>query len=84
LERYSLKVTIVSDNEKKAKPCIGNYLDGEKRAFVEMVESGDFAFESLLTPERKREIEAMARAPMNDAREKIPIRVSKTDVTRLK
>lgn len=66
------------------EPVIGEYLDDEERAFVEMVESDDFDFESLLTPERRREIEAMARATMNDGREKISIRVSKTGLLRLK
>jgi hypothetical protein len=74
----------VSDNKQEAKPRTGNFLDDEERAFVEMVESDDFVFGSFLTPERRREIEAMARATMIDGREKISIRVSKTDLLRLK
>ena len=62
------------------EPSVGRYLDDEERELIEMVESDNFVFESLLTPERKQQIEAMARATMNDEREKISIRVSKTDL----
>jgi predicted DNA binding CopG/RHH family protein len=69
---------------KKIEPSVGRYLDDEEQELIEMVESDNFAFESLLTPERKKQIEAMARATMNDEREKISIRVSRTDLSRLK
>jgi predicted DNA binding CopG/RHH family protein len=66
------------------EPTIGRFLDDEERELIELVEGDNFVFESLLTPERKKQIEAMARATMNDEREKISIRVSKTDLSRLK
>jgi predicted DNA binding CopG/RHH family protein len=68
----------------KNEPSVGRYLDDEEQQLIEMVESDSFVFESLLTPERKKLIEAMARATMNDEREKISIRVSRTDLSRLK
>ena len=70
----------MSKVKTKIEPSVGPYLDDEERILIEMVESNDFAFESLLAPERKKQIEAMARATMNDEREKISIRVSKTDL----
>ena len=66
------------------EPSVGRCLDDEERELIEMVESDNFVFESLLTPERKQQIEAMARATRNDEREKISTRVSKTDLSRLK
>jgi predicted DNA binding CopG/RHH family protein len=44
----------------------------------------DTPVKSGLTPERKREIEAMARATMTDERAKISLRVPKRDLARLK
>jgi predicted DNA binding CopG/RHH family protein len=66
------------------EPTIGRFLDDEERELIELVEGDNFVFESLLTPERKKQVEAMARATMNDEREKISLRVSKTDLSRLK
>lgn len=44
----------------------------------------DFPFESILTPELKREIEAAARATIEASREKISLRIPKADLAKLK
>jgi hypothetical protein len=54
----------------KSEPSVGRYLDDEEQELIEFVESENFVFESLLNTERKKQIEAMARATMNDEREK--------------
>jgi predicted DNA binding CopG/RHH family protein len=68
----------------KKTPEIGRYLDPEEGALVQAVETGDAPLKSRLTPERKREIEAMARATMADECAKISLRIPKRDLTRLK
>jgi predicted DNA binding CopG/RHH family protein len=65
-------------------PEIGNYLDDEEQALIESFENSKAPLRSLLTPERKQEIEAMARAAMNDERAKISLRVPKRDLAQLK
>lgn len=66
------------------EPNISTYLDDEEKALVEAVEEGRLPLNNLLTPERQAEIETMARATMNDQREKITIRISRNDLGRLK
>jgi hypothetical protein len=57
-------------------PEIGAYLDEEEKQIIEAVEADDAVFVSLMTPKRKKEIEAMARAAMNPVREKITLRIA--------
>ncbi|MFZ2102963.1 MAG: CopG family antitoxin [Oricola sp.] len=52
--------------------------------FFETFERGDIPFRSTLAPKRRAEIEAMARAAMNDQREKISLRIPRSDLVRLK
>jgi predicted DNA binding CopG/RHH family protein len=66
------------------KPEIGAYLDDEEKQIIEAVEADDAVFVSLLTPKRKKEVEAIARAAMNPVREKITLRIAKQDLMRLK
>jgi hypothetical protein len=68
----------------KKTPEIGRFLDDEERALVQAFEASDAPVRSGLTPKRKREIEAMARATMTDECAKISLRVPKRDLTRLK
>src|SRR5271165_5704448 len=63
----------------KKTPEIGRYLDDEEKALVQAFETGDAPVKRGLTPKRKRDIEAMARATMTDARAKISLRVPKRD-----
>ena len=66
------------------EPRIGFYFDEEERELSQWLESAGAMPESQLTPARKRELEAMARATINDERAKISLRVPKGDLTRLK
>jgi predicted DNA binding CopG/RHH family protein len=66
------------------KPKVGAFLDDEEEEFIELFEASDTALVSGLTDERRKEIETMARATMNDEREKISLRVSRADLVRLK
>jgi len=68
----------------KKTPEIGRYLDDEEKALVQAFETSDAPVKSGLTPERKRDIEAMARATMTDESAKISLRVPKRDLSRLK
>jgi hypothetical protein len=60
----------------KKAPEIGRYLDDEEKALVQAFETSNAPVKSGLTPQRKGEIEAMARATMTDERAKIPLRVA--------
>jgi predicted DNA binding CopG/RHH family protein len=68
----------------KAKPNIERFTDNEERSLVKSLEANDAVFKSHLTPARKEQIEAMARATMNDEREKITLRISRSDLSRIK
>jgi predicted DNA binding CopG/RHH family protein len=68
----------------KKTPEIGRYLDDEEKALVQAFATSDAPVKSGITSQRKREIEAMARATMTDERAKISLRVPKRDLTRLK
>jgi hypothetical protein len=65
----------------KKTPEIGRNLDDEEKALVQASETSDAPVKSGLTPNRKREIEAMARATMTDERAKISPRVPKTGIS---
>ncbi len=68
----------------KSKPTIGKYLDDEERQLIESLEADDASFKSHLTPTRKKQIEAIARATMSGEREKITLRIPRSDLARLK
>ncbi len=68
----------------KTKPTIGSFTDKEERELIKALEAPDAKFKSHLTPARKKKIEAMARATMNGTREKITLRISRTDLARIK
>jgi predicted DNA binding CopG/RHH family protein len=70
--------------EVAKEPQIGKYLDDEERELIGSFENYDGPLKSLLTPESKREYEAMARATMNTARTKISLRVPARDLMQLK
>jgi len=71
-------------NPMQKKPEIGRRLDPEEKALIEAFETSDAPVKSGLTPELRREIEAMARATMTDERAKISLRIPKRDLARLK
>ena len=66
------------------EPKIGAYLDDEEKQIIEAVEADDTVFVSHLTPKRKKETEAMARAAMHQVRKKITLRIASQDLMRLK
>lgn len=66
------------------KPKIGVYLDDEDALLIDALEGGDTPLSSVLTAERRAELEAMARATFSEDREKISLRVSRSDLARLK
>ncbi len=62
-----------------------NFLDDEEKALYEAVESDDYTpGESILTPERKAELQAIAQNTINEERSKISLRIPKSDLSRLK
>jgi predicted DNA binding CopG/RHH family protein len=66
------------------KPTIKPYLDEEERQLIEALEAEGAEFKSVLTPARKDEVQEAARATMNAEREKITLRISRKDLSRLK
>ncbi len=68
----------------KKKPTIAKFSDDEEKNLIESLESDDAQFKSYLTPKRKTELQEMARATMNDVREKVTIRISRRDLVRIK
>jgi predicted DNA binding CopG/RHH family protein len=65
-------------------PTIKPYGDEDERALIESLEAEDATFKSVLTPARRKKLQAAARATMNAEREKITLRISRTDLARLK
>jgi predicted DNA binding CopG/RHH family protein len=65
-------------------PEIGAYLDDEEASLIKSVEAQSGGFKSVLTSERRAELEGMARAAFSEEREKISLRISRSDLTRLK
>ena len=60
-------------------------INAEEKELMEIIESDDHVpGPSFLTPERKKELQAIARATLNHERAKISIRLSKSDLARLK
>ena len=67
------------------EPKIGSYIDDEEKSLIESIENGAYdSGESILTPERKAELQASAKATINGERTKITLRLPKTDLVRLK
>ena len=66
------------------EPTVGAYFDDEERDFIESFEAHTGPLVDHLTPARKREIEAMARATLREMRAKISLRVPAADLARLK
>jgi hypothetical protein len=65
----------------KRTPEIGRYIDPDEEAIAQALETGDAPLGSGLTPKRKSEIEAIARATMADERAKISLRIPKRSET---
>ena len=59
-------------------------IEAEELAFIEDLESSPHPLVSVLKPERRVEITAIARATINDERIKVSLRIPRGDLTRLK
>lgn len=67
------------------EPTIGSYIDDEERELIEAIEAGEYdGAESLLTDERRAALQQIARNTLNEQRQKISLRVPRTDLARLK
>ncbi len=65
-------------------PKIKPYSDNDERQLIESLEAEDAKFKSVLTPARRKKLQSAARATMNAEREKITLRIPRTDLARLK
>jgi predicted DNA binding CopG/RHH family protein len=66
------------------KPTIKPYIDDEERDLIEALESDAAEFKSVMTPSSRKAVVKSARAAMNAEREKITLRISRRDLSRLK
>lgn len=67
------------------EPIIGAYLDQEEQELIEAIENGEYDRSiSVLNSERLAELQTMARNTMTEQRQKISLRVPRTDLARLK
>lgn len=67
------------------KPTIGRYLDDEERELIEAIEADDYKpGKGLMTPELMAQMKEAARNTLNETSEKISIRISQTDLARVK
>ena len=64
----------------------GPFYDDEERELIQSIEAGidDGSWVDTLTPERKAELEAMARATINPPKKPITTRLSVHDLSKLK
>ena len=68
----------------KKAPTIGKYYDDEERKLIEAIESNDSEFKRKLTPKRRQEVQEATKATMSDKRSKITLRISRTDLVKIK
>ncbi len=63
----------------------GPYIDDEERELIEAIENSDISqWESFLTPERKAELQQMARNTFASRSKKITMRINEGNLLRLK
>ena len=66
-------------------PKIKKYIDDDEKQLIEAIERHDYQVgDSALTSDRLQELQASARAKMNEERAPISLRIPKTDLSRLK
>lgn len=66
-------------------PKINKYINDEERQLIEAIEHDDYQVgDSALTSDRLQELQASARAKINEERAPISLRIPKTDLSRLK
>ncbi len=66
-------------------PKVIKYIDDDEKQLIEAIERNDYQVgNSALTSDRLQELQASARAKMNEDRTPISLRIPKTDLSRLK
>lgn len=66
-------------------PLITEFFDAEEEELYKAIESDDYEFgKSILTPERKAELQQAARNTLDDERIRISLRVSKRNFSKPK
>ena len=66
-------------------PKINKYINDEERQLIEAIEHDDYQVgDSILTSDRLQDLQASARAKINEERAPISLRIPKTDLSRLK
>ncbi|HGG59986.1 MAG TPA: DNA-binding protein [Gammaproteobacteria bacterium] len=68
----------------KKRPEIGKFLDQDEMDVYKAIESANFEPVSHLTPERRAELQKIAKATINEERVKISLRLPRSDLERLK
>ncbi len=69
----------------KKVPTIGKFIDEEEKELFELIESDSYDFgKSDLTPARRKKLQRIARATINEQRTRISLRLPNTDLQRLK
>lgn len=67
------------------EPKIGAYIDDKEKAVIEAIEGGAYDDDkSILTDDRRLELQEIARNTINEERTKITIRVPNSDLASLK
>ena len=66
------------------KPTIGKYYDADEQALIKSIESDDAQLKSVLDDKRMKEIHQIARATINGDREKISLRIPRSDLVRIR
>lgn len=68
------------------EPTIGAFLDAEEEELFNAIESDDYdMFKSVLTPERRAELQQAARNTLNGSeRVQVTLRISKYNLSKLK
>jgi predicted DNA binding CopG/RHH family protein len=68
-----------------SEPRVGRFIDDDEAVLAAALERDDLsATGDALTPARFQELQAAARATINDEREKISLRIPRRDLSRLK
>lgn len=68
----------------KKEPQIGEFMDDEERELYELTESDDYEPVSIMTPELLAQHRAAARNTIDEASTKISLRISQSDLARVK
>lgn len=66
------------------EPKVTSYLDDDERALIEALDADDAPTESVMTPDIVHDLQQAARNTLNEASEKISLRLLRTDLARIK